>query len=68
MGISRKKAIVLDECVACGCCEKSCPLGAIRVHKGLYAVVDERKCVGCGRCEKDCPAGVIEIVSKEAVS
>ncbi len=68
MGILRKKAFVLDGCVACGCCEKSCPLGAIRVHKGLYAVVDERRCVGCGRCEKDCPAGVIGIVSREAVS
>ena len=25
------------ECVACGCCVKVCPLGAVRVHEGMSA-------------------------------
>lgn len=48
-------------CVACGCCAKVCPLGAITVCNGIQAVVDWKKCVGCGKCAKECPASVIEI-------
>lgn len=56
----RKKASVLQkECVACGCCVKVCPLGAISIHKGIYAQVDTDKCVGCGKCAKECPASII---------
>ena len=61
MGRTRKKAMVLSECVACGCCERVCPLNAIFIHKGMYAHVDERRCVGCGRCASGCPAQVISI-------
>lgn len=50
-----------EDCVACGCCVKVCPLGAIAVVKGIAARVDERRCVGCGKCAKECPATVIEI-------
>ncbi|MDR2899015.1 MAG: 4Fe-4S dicluster domain-containing protein [Clostridiales bacterium] len=64
MHVIRKKAQVGKECVSCGNCVKNCPLSAISIYKGLYAVVSE-KCVGCGKCEKACPAGVIEIVAKE---
>jgi ferredoxin len=68
MGIKRKKAVISSECVACGCCVGSCPLGAIRVFKGMYALVDEKKCVGCGRCAGACPAAVIRIEGREAAS
>jgi len=61
-----KKAFVpADDCVACGCCVKVCPLGAISVYKGLYAQVDRLRCVGCGMCAKECPAGIIQVVGKE---
>jgi ferredoxin len=50
-----------DECVACGCCAKVCPRGAISVYRGVRAVVDKEKCVGCGKCAAACPASVIEI-------
>ncbi len=56
-----KKARVGKECVACGCCVKVCPRGAISVPYGVSAQVDEEKCVGCGRCGKVCPADVIRI-------
>lgn len=58
----KKKATVLkDQCVACGCCEKVCPMNAIEVYKGIYAKVKEA-CIGCGKCKFACPASVIEIV------
>lgn len=58
----RKKAQVERSlCVACGCCEKVCPLNAVRIDQGLFAVIDRDRCVGCGKCAKECPASVIEI-------
>lgn len=57
----RRAQVEQDVCVACGCCVKVCPLGAISVYKGMYAAVDAAKCVGCGKCAKECPASVIEI-------
>lgn len=61
----KKLAFVSKECVACGYCSKVCPLHAISVYKGMYAIVDQTKCVGCGKCSKLCPAGVIEIKEME---
>ena len=65
--IRKKASIPLNECVACGCCVKVCPLGAIRIYKGIYAQVDEAKCVGCGKCAKECPASIIDVVARENV-
>lgn len=62
----KKKAYVNNEfCVACGACEKICPLNAISINKGMFAEVNTNKCVGCGKCEKECPASVIEIIFKD---
>ena len=61
MPVQTKKAVVeKDYCVACGCCVKVCPLGAIQIDRGRWAVVSER-CVGCGRCANACPASVISV-------
>lgn len=57
----RKAEVNRRACVACGCCVKVCPLGAISVEKGVFAVVDRNKCVGCGKCAAECPAGIITI-------
>ncbi|MDO4270369.1 MAG: 4Fe-4S binding protein [Eubacteriales bacterium] len=58
----RRKAFVDTElCVACGCCQKTCPLGAIEIWKGIMARIDHEKCVGCGKCAGECPATVIAI-------
>ena len=63
VGIRKKRRAFVEQtdCVACGCCVKVCPMNAIHVYYGLYALVDESKCVGCGKCAKECPATVIEI-------
>lgn len=63
----RKKAFVnTSDCVACGCCVKVCPIGAISIHFGISAKVDQQRCVGCGRCVKECPASIISVREVEA--
>ena len=50
---------ITDECVACGACADTCPVGAIVLgDKGIYVVTDE--CVDCGACEDGCPVGAIK--------
>lgn len=48
-------------CVACGCCKRVCPMNAISINKGIFALVNQEKCVGCGKCAKECPASIITI-------
>ena len=62
----RKAFVQQSDGVACGCCVKVCPLGAIQIMKGIMAEVDMTKCVGCGKCAQECPASVIEIQEVEA--
>ncbi len=57
----RKAVVSLRECVACGCCMKVCPRGAISIPKGIHAEINEELCVGCGKCAKECPAGIITL-------
>ena len=61
----RKASINQNDCVACGCCVKVCPMKAIEIVKGIMAKVDITKCVGCGKCAVECPASVISIVEVE---
>ena len=69
MKMASKRFAAVDKtiCVACGACEKACPLGAIKVHKGCFAKVAEDKCVGCGKCEKVCPANSIIMKGRENI-
>ncbi len=60
----KRIARITDQCVACGCCVKVCPMGAIQVAFGIKAVVSEKRCVGCGKCVKECPASVINLVER----
>lgn len=64
---SKRVALVEDRrCVACGSCVKVCPLGAVRVWRGVVALVDKGRCVGCGTCVRECPAGALTTVEREA--
>ena len=63
--MSKKIAVISNDCVACGSCLKVCPMAAVSIYKGCHAAVDADKCVGCGKCAKACPAGVIAIAAKE---
>ncbi len=60
--MAKRKAIInIRECVACGCCIKVCPRGAISIPKGIYAEIDKSLCIGCGKCAKECPASIISL-------
>ena len=62
LGKKRLRAVVeRAACVACGCCVKVCPLGAIEIVRGVAAQIDREGCVGCGRCARECPASVIRL-------
>lgn len=51
--------VINDECVACGACADTCPVGAIALgDKGIYVISDE--CVDCGACEDGCPVNAIK--------
>lgn len=63
----RRAQVQQENCVACGCCVKVCPLGVIHVDRGLFASVDESRCIGCGKCARECPASVITIVEVTSV-
>lgn len=63
---SKRLARVGKDCVACGCCVKDCPMGALRIDRGICAVVDPALCVGCGKCAAECPASTISLTEREA--
>ena len=67
MKIQKKLASIAKNCVACGSCVEVCLKSALRIDRGIRAVVDTEKCVGCGQCAKVCPASVISMVTQEAV-
>lgn len=45
-------------CIACGKCEKACPVSAIKVINNL-AIFDYEKCQNFGECAKVCPTKCI---------
>ena len=50
--------VISDECISCGACAVTCPVGAIAEGDGKY-VVDPDACIDCGACEDGCPVGAI---------
>jgi len=62
-----KKLAAVDKtrCVACGVCENTCPLGAVKVRRGCYAAVEAERCIGCGKCARLCPVGCIEVKARD---
>ena len=50
--------VISDECIMCGACEGTCPVGAISEGDGKY-VIDADACIECGACADGCPVGAI---------
>ena len=58
--------ISLEKCIACGKCEKVCPILAIAMEENgtdsrKRPVINEEICLGCGVCARNCPAKAIEL-------
>ena len=50
--------LITDNCIMCGACEGTCPVGAISAGDGKN-VIDAEACLDCGACEGGCPVGAI---------
>ena len=49
---------ITDDCIACGTCEDTCPVGAVSEGGDKY-VIDASKCTDCGECAENCPEKAI---------
>ena len=49
---------ISDECIACGACAGTCPVGAIAEGEGKYEI-NADECISCGACAADCPVEAI---------
>lgn len=58
--------ITSDDCVACGLCERHCPMGAI--SKDNYKKIDEEKCIHCCSCIKKCPVLAKSFIQEEFIN
>ncbi len=52
-----KPVVTVENCVACGMCEKYCPTGAVKVDK--HAIINYDICIGCGQCVAMCNYGAM---------
>lgn len=50
-----------SQCVACGKCQKVCPLEALGVADKQVPVLNAQMCLGCGVCVRACPTQAITL-------
>ncbi len=50
--------VINDDCISCGSCETTCPVGAISEGDSKY-VIDPDTCTDCGACVEVCPVDAI---------
>ena len=52
--------VICDDCVSCGACESTCPVGAISEGDGKYEINPD-ECIECGACADGCPSDAISL-------
>ncbi|MEZ4599833.1 MAG: 4Fe-4S binding protein [Syntrophotaleaceae bacterium] len=50
---------ITEDCINCGACEDTCPLGAISEGDDIF-VIDADDCTSCGACLDACPVEAIK--------
>jgi len=49
-------AIVVDQCIFCGICQKKCPTNALIVNRNDKTwTIARGRCISCGACVEVCP-------------
>ena len=48
---------ITEECIACGTCVDSCPIGGIIESIEIYAITED--CTDCRACVETCPVNAI---------
>lgn len=46
-----------DECIGCGSCSSTCPVGCISQDDSGKYEINENDCIECGSCKNVCPVG-----------
>ena len=49
---------ITNDCIGCGACADTCPVGAIFEGDGKYEI-NADVCVSCGSCADQCPTEAI---------
>lgn len=68
-----RPSVDMEQCIACGICQKHCPTDVIVVTKrskdeGISSVeFDFDYCKGCGMCSNVCPKKAILMISEREV-
>ena len=52
--------VITDECLACGACADTCPVGAISGELKQKHTIDPAKCIKCGACAAACRKNAIK--------
>jgi len=57
--MSKHKHYINEECISCGACVDTCPVGAIVLGPTQYVI--NENCIDCGACMGSCPVDAIKV-------